>query len=75
MEDILRHIDHAASVGCRLVMNMATLENLHEAMQTMHMLDWSPTVTQVNVAHGQAIANYTRLAPLNPVFIVAGGKA
>lgn len=72
MNAILQYVQHHASVGCRVVVNVATLENLHEAMQTMATLGWSPEVTQVSVAHGQVIASFTRLAPLNPVFIVAG---
>jgi precorrin-6B methylase 2 len=38
----------------------------------MTSLNWSPQVTQVNLAQGQAVAELTRLAPLNPVFIVSG---
>jgi precorrin-6Y C5,15-methyltransferase (decarboxylating) len=53
-------------------MNLATLENLNEALSLMASFNWSPQVTQVNLAQGQAIAGLTRLAPLNPVFIVSG---
>jgi precorrin-6Y C5,15-methyltransferase (decarboxylating) len=72
LEPILSHIDSAARRGCRVVMNLATLENLHQAMDVMDALGWTPQVSQVNVAHGRAIAGRTRLAPLNPVFILKG---
>jgi precorrin-6Y C5,15-methyltransferase (decarboxylating) len=72
MKGILAHIGPAARPGCRVVMNLATLENLHQALDLMRNLDWTPQVTQVNLAQGQALAGLTRLAPLNPVFIVSG---
>ena len=72
MEEILTHVDQAARPGCRVVMNLATLENLNGAINLMNSLGWSPQVTQVSLSEGQAIAGLTRLSPLNPVFIVAG---
>lgn len=72
LEAILRHIASVAPPGCRVVMNLATLENLHDALAVMRALDWSPQVAQVSVARGKAIAGRTRLAPLNPVFILTG---
>ncbi|MEW5961514.1 MAG: precorrin-6y C5,15-methyltransferase (decarboxylating) subunit CbiE [Chloroflexota bacterium] len=72
MAGILAHLDRAAQAGCRLVMTLATLENLSEALRLMRSLGWLPQVTQVNLVHGQEIAGMTRLAPLNPVFIVSG---
>lgn len=72
LKAIMRHIASVASPGCRVVLNLATLENLHHALVVMRALDCSPQVTQVNVAHGKAIAGRTRLAPLNPVFILTG---
>jgi precorrin-6B methylase 2 len=53
-------------------MNLATLENLNEALSLMASLGWSPQVTQASLAYGHLIAGLTRLAPLNPVFIVTG---
>jgi precorrin-6Y C5,15-methyltransferase (decarboxylating) len=72
MPAILAHIDDAASPGCRVVLNLATLENLHDAMKLAGELGWSPQVTQVSLAQGQAVGGLTRLAPLNPVFILSG---
>ena len=72
MKDILEHVADAAGAGCRVVINLATLENLHEALEVMRALGWLARVTQVSLAQGADIAGMTRLAPLNPVFIVAG---
>ena len=72
LKAILRHIASVAPPGCRVVMNLATLENLHDALAVMRALDCSPQVAQVSVARGKAIAGRTRLAPLNPVFILTG---
>jgi precorrin-6Y C5,15-methyltransferase (decarboxylating) len=72
MAGILQQLDRALRPGGRVVLNLATLENLNEAIALLKSLDWSPEVTQVNLAQGQAIAGLTRLAPLNPVFIVSG---
>jgi precorrin-6Y C5,15-methyltransferase (decarboxylating) len=70
MVGILAQIERVAVSGCRVVINLATLENLTEALETMRAHNWSPQVTQVSVAHGKDVGGRTRLAPLNPVFIV-----
>ena len=70
MGTILGRVREIAPPGCRVVVNLATLENLHEALMVMRSFGWSPQVTQVNLAQGSEIAGMTRLAPLNPVFIV-----
>lgn len=70
MAGILAQIGRVAVSGCRIVINLATLENLTEALETMRARSWSPQVTQVSIAHGKDIGGRTRLAPLNPVFIV-----
>jgi precorrin-6Y C5,15-methyltransferase (decarboxylating) len=72
MQEIMTFVAGAARPGCRVVVNLAMLERLHEAMTLMQGLGWTPQVAQVNIAHGKAIAGKTRLAPLNPVFIVSG---
>jgi precorrin-6Y C5,15-methyltransferase (decarboxylating) len=71
MKSIVRHIDGVARSGCRVVANLATLENLVQALQVTRELGWMPEVTQVGIAHGVDIAGLTRLAPLNPVFILS----
>jgi precorrin-6Y C5,15-methyltransferase (decarboxylating) len=72
MEPILRHIDGAAQSGCRMVANLATLENLVGMLQVTRALGWRIEVMQASIAHGSDIAGLTRLAPLNPMFILSG---
>lgn len=72
MQSILRHIDGVAQSGCRVVANLATLENLVETLQVSRELGWRTEVAQASIAHGTEIAGLTRLAPLNPVFILSG---
>lgn len=72
MAAILQQVAGKARPGSRVVMNLATLENLNEALSLMASLGWSPQVTQASLAYGHLIAGLTRLAPLNPVFIVTG---
>jgi len=72
MDAILDCIGRVALPGCRVVMALATLENLLGAMASMKQRDWSPDLTQVTIAQGKPIAGLTRLAPLNPVFILTG---
>lgn len=69
---ILRQIATAALPGCAVVMNLALLESLQEALEAMRSLGWSPQVAQVSLAQGKEIAGGTRLSPLNPVFILTG---
>ncbi len=72
MTGILHFLNHSVQPGCRIVMNLATLENLHQAMEHMKTQGWKPEITQVNLAYSQPIAGLTRLTPQNPVFIISG---
>ena len=69
---ILQRAVAAARPGARIVVNLTTLENLACGLETMTALGLAPELTQASVAHGKAIAGLTRLAPLNPVFILNG---
>ena len=71
MQGLLEHIKTTALSDCRVVINLATIENLSRAIGLMKSLGWSPEVTQVSTAHSRNIAGYTRLLPINPVFIVS----
>jgi precorrin-6Y C5,15-methyltransferase (decarboxylating) len=72
MAPILRYVSGVAQPGCRVVANLATLENLVQMLQVTRDLGWTTEVAQVSIAHGKAIAGLTRLVPLNPVFILSG---
>jgi precorrin-6B C5,15-methyltransferase / cobalt-precorrin-6B C5,C15-methyltransferase len=56
--------------GGRLVLNMATLEGVNAASRVLKDHALAFELMQVSIAHGTSIGNGTRLAPLNPVFIV-----
>ena len=74
---ILQHVFQRAQPDARLALNMATLEHVCEAWSWLRQAGLSPTLTQVNVARGQPLAGgedaapLTRLAPLNPVFVIS----
>lgn len=57
--------------GGRLVVNLATLEGLHEAIAAIRAHGEAPEVMQVSIGRGKAIGANTRLQALNPVFIVS----
>ncbi len=58
----------------RIVINAATLENLHRAVGGLEANGFIVDITLLNVARSQDISGLTRLEPLNPVFIVAGER-
>ena len=72
MASILQAVGRMANPDCQVVANLATLENLLETIGTMREFNWAPEVIQANLARGSEIGALTRLAPLNPVFIVTG---
>lgn len=72
--EILHHVAGRARPGCRVVLNLATLEHLVQAQTALRDLGWTPAIAQVNLAHAEPIASLTRLAPANPVFIVSATR-
>jgi precorrin-6B C5,15-methyltransferase / cobalt-precorrin-6B C5,C15-methyltransferase len=58
----------------RLVMNIATIENLAEAMQHLKNLGCEVSVLQVQISKSKPILHLTRFEPLNPIFIVTAKK-
>jgi len=58
----------------RIVLNLATLENLAEVRQTLGDLGFQSEVTLVNISRSRPIGNLTRLEPLNPVFIITAAR-
>lgn len=57
--------------GGRLVLNLATLEHLHEARAMLP----EAQIYQLQISRGQPIQGHMRLAALNPIFIIAWRKA
>jgi precorrin-6B C5,15-methyltransferase / cobalt-precorrin-6B C5,C15-methyltransferase len=58
------------SPGGRLVINLATLENLHEARQLLP----EARISQVQISRGQPIQAMLRFEALNPIWIVTWRK-
>jgi precorrin-6Y C5,15-methyltransferase (decarboxylating) len=56
--------------GGRLVLNMATLEGVNAASTFLNGHRQPFDLIQVSIARGTSIGDGTRLAPLNPVFII-----
>lgn len=57
--------------GGRLVLNLATLESLSEATACLAEHGRAYDLTQISVARGVGIGTATRLAALNPVFVLS----
>ncbi|MCP4295242.1 MAG: precorrin-6y C5,15-methyltransferase (decarboxylating) subunit CbiE [Proteobacteria bacterium] len=53
----------------RLVVNVITLENIHEAYQTLKETGVKPNIIQLNISRGVPIARYFRYEALNPIHI------
>lgn len=57
-----------------IVMNLACLEHLSEAMLILRSAQWTTACTLVNIARSQNLLDLTRLAALNPVFVIAAWR-
>ncbi|PIE79987.1 MAG: hypothetical protein CSA11_10025 [Chloroflexi bacterium] len=72
MREILQVVDGVKRPFFRVVVNVATLENLSLAVATMRELGWRVDVTQAAINQSKPIGGMMRLAPLNPIFIITG---
>jgi precorrin-6Y C5,15-methyltransferase (decarboxylating) len=79
LEAILRVAMERLQLGGRIILNLVTLEHLEQALAVARTDGWACEVTQISVARSAVTAKpesgeaggLTRLAALNPVFIVA----
>jgi precorrin-6Y C5,15-methyltransferase (decarboxylating) len=60
--------------GGRIVVNLATLENLQAACRELEVNGFDAEITLINIARSKAVLELTRLEALNPVFVVAGWR-
>ena len=74
LADILAVVCHRLRPGGRVVVNVATLENLSGALEALRSQGYVAEVAQVSVARSRSDAGLTRLQALNPVFIVTGER-
>lgn len=70
MTEVLSVVAAKVKRGGRIVLNLATLEHLTEARQTLETLDFESDLIMVNISRSRPIGKLTRLEPLNPVFII-----
>ncbi len=74
MDEILRVTCGRLQPGGRIVINAATLETLHAAVESLKANGFAIEVTLVNVARSKDILKLTRLEALNPVFVISGER-
>ena len=74
LTDIIEFATRRLKPGGRIVINLVGLENLNTALDTLRKSGLQPEITLVNIARSTSVGELTRLAALNPVFIVAAGK-
>lgn len=71
LEGILKTAMERVRAGGAVAANLATLDHLTEAMNLAQTQGWDIKVTQVAVSRSSPIAGMTRLAALNPVWILS----
>lgn len=74
MEQLLQICVNRLQPNGRIVMNIATIENLAEAMAHFKNLNCTVSVLQAQISKSKPILNLTRFEPLNPIFIVTAQK-
>lgn len=60
--------------GGTIVMNVVTLENLHEAQQALKERGFQVEITLIQVARSKPILHLTRMEGLNPVYIITAKR-
>jgi precorrin-6Y C5,15-methyltransferase (decarboxylating) len=70
LEAILNHLQAGLAPEGRVVLALATLENLSLGLQWFQRQGWRYTLQQVQIARSVALAQLTRFQPLNPVYLL-----
>lgn len=74
IEEIVEFVARKLKSGGRLVINLVGLENLNTALNALRKHGFKLEITLVNIARSTAIQELTRLAALNPVFVVTAAR-
>ncbi|PID22455.1 cobalamin biosynthesis protein CbiE [Sporosarcina sp. P3] len=74
MERLLQTCVSRLQPNGRLVMNIATIENLAEAMRHLKALGCEVSILQAQLSKSKPILHLTRFEPLNPIYIVTAQK-
>jgi precorrin-6Y C5,15-methyltransferase (decarboxylating) len=70
LEMILNHLQTCLAPEDRVVLALATLENLSLGLQWFQRQGWRYSLQQVQIARSVALAQLTRFQPLNPVYLL-----
>ena len=71
---LLQAVIDRMNPGGVVVIPMANVEALAELQPLLDKASWSIQISQQQAYRGQPLADGTRLAPMNPVFILSGSK-
>lgn len=74
MEQLLKVCVKRLKPNGRIVMNLATIENLADAQKILKALGCEVQFIQASIARSKPILNITRLQPLTPIFILTAQK-
>jgi precorrin-6Y C5,15-methyltransferase (decarboxylating) len=69
--EILNYADERLAINGRIVLALASLENLQEATSWFKEKSWKYQIMQVQISRSASFAKLTRMLPLNPVTIVS----
>lgn len=71
---ILKVVQARLRPSGHLVVNLATIEHLSEAVEYLRRSAWEWECTMVNIARTQQILDITRFAAMNPVFVLTASQ-
>lgn len=74
MRDLLTTCIGRLKENGRLVMNVATLENLYKSVTVLKELGCQVSILQAQLARSKPILDMTRFEPLNPIFIIIASR-
>ncbi|MDP2932397.1 MAG: precorrin-6y C5,15-methyltransferase (decarboxylating) subunit CbiE [Chloroflexota bacterium] len=72
LPEILQAACRRLKPGGNIVVNAATLETLHTALESLKANGFATEVTSVNVARSKDFSNLTHFQAMNPVFVITG---
>jgi len=74
MEDILAYVDSRLKPGGRIVANVITIENMHEAVEFFKAYGYAFEITSANLARSKELAQKLFMLAANPINIILGVK-
>ncbi len=74
MEELLNVCINRLKKNGRLVMNVATIENLYKAVEVLKTFGCEVSILQAQLSRSKPILDMTRFVPLNPIYIITAMK-